>query len=348
MDFPVYVICHTFNQSAYIIDALDGFCMQITDFPYICIIMDDASTDGEQTVIRDYLNTHFCLDDKSLAKNEESEDYVMTYAQHRENTNCYFAVFYLKYNHYSKNKEKSQYYSRWNAVKYIAMCEGDDYWTDSRKLQIQFDFLEDNPNYGFVYSDYSFYYQENGLLRPSMIARGEGPKIENFEQHLVLAGYIAPPSWFYRSELQILQEKYSELDFIDTSYAFALEVFLSTNVHCMMRDTCVRRVIGESASQSKCIYKKINYIKNVFAIQLYYARKYSNSRDTINTITENYYSRNYPYLLINNDSHDISQIKRFVTRKDTDRIKTIIKKGMLRNAWSRKVLKLWIYYKYFV
>lgn len=47
----VCVECMTFNQATYIKDTLDGFCMQQTSFPYVCIVMDDASTDGEQEVI---------------------------------------------------------------------------------------------------------------------------------------------------------------------------------------------------------------------------------------------------------------------------------------------------------
>lgn len=144
--FMVRVSCATFNQVHYIVDALNGFTMQQTNFPFVCTIIDDASTDGEQEVIRQYLLDNFDMEDKPIVRNEETDDYVLTYAQHKTNKNCFFAVLYLKYNHYSIKKAKNPYIRDWMDVKYIAICEGDDYWTDPHKLQKQIDFLEAHPD----------------------------------------------------------------------------------------------------------------------------------------------------------------------------------------------------------
>lgn len=140
--FMVRIKCATFNHVNYITDAMNGFTMQETNFPFVCTIIDDASTDGEQEVIRQYLQEHFDLEDKSVVRNEETDDYVLTFAQHKTNRNCYFAVLYLKYNHYSIKKSKDPYIKDWTDVKYIAMCEGDDFWTHPKKLQMQYDVLE--------------------------------------------------------------------------------------------------------------------------------------------------------------------------------------------------------------
>ena len=145
--FVVRVSCATFNHVKYITDAMNGFTMQETNFPFVCTIIDDASTDGEQEVIRQYLQEHFDLEDKSVVRNEETDDYVLTFAQHKTNRNCYFAVIYLKYNHYNIRKSKDQYVKRWADIKYIALCEGDDYWTDSNKLKKQVNFLETHADY---------------------------------------------------------------------------------------------------------------------------------------------------------------------------------------------------------
>ena len=127
-NFLVRVSCATYNQASYITDALNGFTMQQTTFPFVCTIIDDASTDGEQEVIKNYLRQYFDLEDKSIIRHEETDDYVMTFAQHKTNKNCYFAVFLLKYNHYSIKKSKMPYIQEWqDQVKYIATCEGDDY-----------------------------------------------------------------------------------------------------------------------------------------------------------------------------------------------------------------------------
>ena len=141
--WKVCVKCLTFNHAPYIEDALNGFCMQETDFPFVCAIIDDASTDGEQNVIKKYLEEYFDLEEKSVVRNEETEDYTLTFARHKTNRNCYFAVLYLKYNHYSIKKNNIPYIAEWHdKCKYIALCEGDDYWIDGRKFGKQSRFLD--------------------------------------------------------------------------------------------------------------------------------------------------------------------------------------------------------------
>ena len=154
-NFLVFVRCSTYNHAAFIEDAMNGFCMQETTFPFVCCIIDDASTDGEPEIIRKYLNDYFDLEDESMALNKETDDFVLTFAQHKKNRNCYFAVFYLKYNHYSIKKSKVPYYKEWmDYTKYIAVCEGDDYWTVSHKLQKQYDFLESHTDFTCVFHRY--------------------------------------------------------------------------------------------------------------------------------------------------------------------------------------------------
>lgn len=156
--FLVIVRCMTFNHHSYITDAMNGFCMQRTDFPYLCIVMDDCSTDGEQEVIKKYIAEHF-----NMLSNEMTDDYVLNLCQHRENENCYFAVFYLKYNHWSTKKSKNSYYAKWqDKCKYVAICEGDDYWIDELKLQMQVDFLERNEEYGACANESIVLYLKTG------------------------------------------------------------------------------------------------------------------------------------------------------------------------------------------
>lgn len=152
-NFKVCIRCMTFNHAHYIEDAMNGFCIQQTIFPYVAVIVDDASTDGEPEVIKQYLQKHFDLEDKDNVSNEETDDYILTFARHKENKNCYFAVYYLKYNHYSIKKKKEPYFSKFlHVTNYIAFCEGDDYWIVEDKIQRQVDFLEENKDFGMVYT----------------------------------------------------------------------------------------------------------------------------------------------------------------------------------------------------
>jgi glycosyltransferase involved in cell wall biosynthesis len=154
----------TYNQASYIEEAMNGFIIQETTFPFVCCILDDASTDSEPEVINKYMKEHFDLDDMSIVRHEETEDYNLLFARHRLNCNCYFAVLFLKYNHYSipENKlRKTDYISKWlNNAKYIAICEGDDYWIAKDKLQKQVDFLEQHEGYTMTCSAAKLYSQK--------------------------------------------------------------------------------------------------------------------------------------------------------------------------------------------
>ena len=142
--FLVCTRCFTYNHASYIKDALHGFVIQETTFPYVCIIVDDASVDGEQDVIMHFLAEHF----KEPYHIDETEYAWIYCAEHKSNENCQFVVLLLKYNHHQIKKSKLPYLTNWlDSSKYQAFCEGDDYWTDTRKLQKQVAFLETNPDY---------------------------------------------------------------------------------------------------------------------------------------------------------------------------------------------------------
>lgn len=115
----VTVICATYNQASYIKDALEGFLKQQTEFPFEVLIHDDASTDGTQEILYDYM---------------------------RKYPN--FKVFFEKENKYA-NPPRGGYFQglleKHAQGKYIAQCEGDDFWTDKCKLQRQFDYMESHP-----------------------------------------------------------------------------------------------------------------------------------------------------------------------------------------------------------
>lgn len=162
MEFKVCVKCMTFNQASYIEDAMNGFCMQKTNFPYLCVIVDDCSKDGEQEVIKQYLNVNF----EEPQMKDECDDCERVLVKHKSNDFCYFLVVFLKYNHYSTRKTKIPYFKEWNdQIEYTAFCEGDDYWIDSMKLRKQVDILDSNPDCTLCYHACKNLYEEgfNGL-----------------------------------------------------------------------------------------------------------------------------------------------------------------------------------------
>ncbi len=159
----VVVKCLTFNHADYILDTIKGFAMQETSFPFTCVVMDDASTDGEQNIIRDYL-VNEC--DFENAEKLEIDEAVVYVARHKSNDNCIFAFYLLTQNLYGTGK-KAPLFEYWEKdSKYIALCEGDDYWTDPLKLQRQVDFLENNTEYSLSTENGLWYDIRTGEKRP--------------------------------------------------------------------------------------------------------------------------------------------------------------------------------------
>lgn len=153
----------TYNHAPYIVDAMNGFTMQETTFPVYYLITDDASTDGEPDVIKQYLADYF----QTPYRTEETDDYHLISAVHKTNPNCNFIVFLLKYNHYSIKKSKLPYQAEWrDNAKYIAFCEGDDYWIDPLKLQKQVDWMNSHPKCGLCHSSCKMLLQETNILIP--------------------------------------------------------------------------------------------------------------------------------------------------------------------------------------
>ena len=199
--WKVCVRCKTFNHAQYIEDALNGFTMQETTFPYLCCIIDDASTDGEPVVIRNYLQMHFDLQDASLVRNEDNDDFSLIFARHKTNIQCYFAVLLLKYNHYNINKDTIHYFKEWERnTEYIANCEGDDYWINPLKLQKQVDFLENHLQHSLCFC-------ANQRLLPTGIIEIDKRYESNVEvcpmNDIILGGggYMATNSMLYRKSL---------------------------------------------------------------------------------------------------------------------------------------------------
>ena len=114
----VTVLCMAYNHAAYIREALEGFVRQQTDFPFEVLVHDDASTDGTADIIREYAARYPAL----------------------------IRPFYETENQYSKGVRIAlDILSPHIRGRYVALCEGDDYWTHPYKLQKQVDALEAHP-----------------------------------------------------------------------------------------------------------------------------------------------------------------------------------------------------------
>lgn len=159
--------CNTYNQTDYIKDAMDGFAMQQTNFPYVAVVVDDDSTDGEREVIKSYIKDNFDHSVETDYKEWETEEAYWIFARHKENNNCHFAVVLLKRNLYKEPVKKDAVIKDWMGAKFIALCEGDDYWIDPLKLQKQVDFLEAHEDYSMCFTN--CFVEKGGKRRPGIV-----------------------------------------------------------------------------------------------------------------------------------------------------------------------------------
>lgn len=240
--FMLCTCCLTFNHSCYIEDAMKGFVMQQTTFPYVCVIIDDASTDKTPQIILDYLCKNFDSHAKDAFRKET--DYAnIFYAPHKDNKNCYFAVLLLKENHYNQKMDKLHYIKDWReTVKYNALCEGDDYWVDPLKIQKQVDYLEKHPNVSFVFTA-RYVDDERQKKRIAQKYR-----LRNYTKNDILAGFNPGlQNICFRTEVQKNLNKYPSVNW-DRILPYLASMM--GEIHCINDITSVYRVTGKGLSTS--------------------------------------------------------------------------------------------------
>lgn len=135
----VSVICKAYNQEKYIAQTLESFVHQRTVFPFEVIVHDDASTDATADIIRSYAQKYPHI----------------------------FRPIYQTENQYQKGVHAILVHiiPRCRG-RYIALCEGDDYWTDETKLQQQFDYLESHPDCPLVAHKTMRVFEDGSYLGP--------------------------------------------------------------------------------------------------------------------------------------------------------------------------------------
>lgn len=188
MSVQVSIICNTYNHEQFIKDALDGFLMQKTNFEYEVLVHDDASTDNTPAIIDCYKQKY---------------------------PNIIKPIF-QKENKYSLGINITREYQLPRAKgKYIAICEGDDYWTDERKLQIQFDILEQN-----IQVDMCAHAAEEidwlSNQKVGLVAPAESDCILSLEDVVTGGGsYLATASLMYRKQIETTPPDYRKVYGID-------------------------------------------------------------------------------------------------------------------------------------
>lgn len=223
----VSIKCLVYNHEDFITECLEGFVMQKTNFRFEAIVHDDCSTDSSVEIIRKYA--------------EKYPDIIIP--------------VYEKENLYSKNDG-----SLARAVnphlngKYIAMCEGDDYWTDPHKLQKQIDFLESHSDYSMVFSSCRILNTEN------LACSFKGENIENREyssQEIFEQWTIPTASVVYRNGILNDETLNHPERFMYGDIAMFLECSHKGRIYGMRDPMTVYRIHGKGVSHDKNRYMEV-------------------------------------------------------------------------------------------
>lgn len=238
----------TYMHEKYIRDCIDGILMQKTTFPVQVLIHDDASTDATADIMREYERKYPKL----------------------------IQCFYQKENTYKKPNRRDLMKDYHDAVagKYIALCEGDDYWTDPLKLQKQAEFLEANPDYGLVHTDHSLLNEKSGVVEHSRrIKEGLNPPDGNVFDDLLDYNFISTLTVFLRSKA-VKDMDFSEAPFRPQDYSTWLHVSRTWKVKYLNDNTATYRVVVGSLTHQKdrraLLEQHLNFVK----IRFFFAETY--------------------------------------------------------------------------
>ena len=190
-DVEVSIICNAFNHGKYIRDALNGFVMQKTDFKFEVLVHDDASKDNTADIIREF--------------EAKYPDIIKP--------------IYQTENQYSKNVWITDVYQlRRSKGKYIAICEGDNYWTDPGKLQKQYDALEAHPEIDICVHASTLVNASDGSVSGTV---EHGSEVAVIPVEKVIEGggdFVSTNSIFVRREILTDRRKFVDVCPLDYTY----------------------------------------------------------------------------------------------------------------------------------
>jgi len=219
----VSISCLTYNHAPYIKQTIDGFLMQKTNFDFEILIHDDASNDGTAKIIQEYESKY-----PNLIK-----------------------PIYQKENQWSKGvRSISAKYNFPRAKgKYIAMCEGDDYWTDPLKLQKQVDFLEENEDVSLAFHPVKVYYEANSKETTGFIKLNQ--RIYTGKE--IIQNWTIPTVsvMFINKHFEIINLRLLNKDYIYGDIILFLSLAEYGKLYCLKDNMAIYRRHAEGITQKK-------------------------------------------------------------------------------------------------
>lgn len=245
----VSICCLVYNHAPYLRECFDGFLAQRTDFPVEILVHDDASTDN-------------------------SADIIGEYAARRPDL---FKPLYQSENQFSKGIVQMSIHFQFPRAtgKYVALCEGDDYWCDPEKLQRQVDWLESHPECGLVYSQVRWYFDREKRFDRNWGGPGAG---ETTLERLLEGNCIPTPSIVIRRDLldrYIAEVRPQERGWMMGDYPMWLYAAAHSKIRFIDEPLAVYRILNESASHFRSFEQADRFCRSTLDIRRFFAGQYA-------------------------------------------------------------------------
>lgn len=225
----------TYGHENYIRQAIESILMQETNFDYDLVIADDCSPDNTQEIVNDIIKNH-------------PKGQIIKYFRHKKNigmnANGLFALKQCK-------------------AKYIALCEGDDYWTDPYKLQKQIDFLEKNPKYVVSFTNFDSIKNDKDLITNNPIT-DKLPEIFTIDYNNLYDPYCTMTlTCVFLSEALDAEKDFSNLKHVKDNTTYALLLRKGLGVFMNFKSSVYRLHDGGVFSMKSNFYKTHNSYLNL-------------------------------------------------------------------------------------
>ena len=246
----VSICCITYNHEKYIRNTLEGFLMQEVTFPIEIIIHDDASTDKTAEIVAEFADKYPDI----------IHPIFQTENQYKNRRGGMFHSFVFPH----------------VQGKYIALCEGDDYWIDPLKLQQQIDFLEKNEDYGLVHTDLDQYDEVKnkwirGLWKQSNRNKISGDIYDSLMSSKEFGIYLC--TMCFRSKYVIQNKEFDDLmsqRFMYGDVPLYLHISMQSKIGYIPKSMAVRNVLSFSATQGQNYNYMIRFTRTALLIFEYF------------------------------------------------------------------------------
>lgn len=246
-NITVSIVCTNYNKGDWIGEAIESFLRQKVNFKYEILVIDDASTDHSPDIIRKYVK------------------------KYPNKIRAYY------------NKENLGITKTWIKVckevkgKYIARCDGDDYWIDNKKLQKQVDLLKANSNSLWCSTDYDVVDDMGKIIHRSAFETGSVDRSKSYAEMLATKGFTMSSTWLVGADL--MKEVNAEINVsaVDDTFNIQLDLFNKTKLTYLPENTTVFRLNEGSDSRPIEIDKIRSRHERLLKTQFEYIEKYKNT-----------------------------------------------------------------------